>query len=148
MKKFISQIIFGEKTPLKYRYLKNKLSKLSLKNKTILQFHSEGSIKIGDEIVNINGESLRGQPYPFVHNLIATCTSISGHLPHTNNAHVDLVICRSISQQRHHHAIQFIEKQRNKSVDTYFDEPTAPTPPPPPCDHHQHFTEFASIALK
>lgn len=113
---------------------------------------SDGSVRIGDEIVNINGESLRGQPYSFIQNLIATCTD--GHLPHNSNDHVDLVICRSdpLSQQldHYHHPvpppIQFIaEKLRNKSVDTYFEDDLVETKS---YDHHKHFTEFASVALK
>lgn len=101
------------------------------KNNFVFSFR-DGTILIGDEIVNINGQSLRGQNAQRVQEQLLDCTS--------SEDFVDLVTCRSKASLQ-------IEKQRNKSVDTYFESLTVKRSSP--SEQHQHnYTEYASIALK
>lgn len=105
---------------------------LATRIKLIFFSFRDGTIQIGDEIVNINGQSLRGQNAKRVQEQLLECTS--------SEDFVDLVTCRTKASLK-------IEKQRNNSVDTYFENLAVKRPSPN--ELHQHnYTEYASIALK
>lgn len=91
---------------------------------------SDGTIQVGDEIVNILGRCLRGMTMPQVQELLIDSTK------GTNRCEIDLVICRYVTNSK--------EKMRKKSIDSYLNGCTGTDDLP----HERSYTEYASTALK
>lgn len=101
----------------------------------------DGTIQIGDEIVNIMGRSLRELNIQQVQELLMVSTQGD------EEAVIDLVICRSMANYIEPIHITNCTKQRNNSTDTYFNDVTHER-----STNESHldpkYNEFASIALK
>lgn len=91
---------------------------------------SDGTIQLGDEIVNILGRCLRGMTMPQVQELLIDSTK------GTARCEIDLVICRYVTNSK--------EKIRKKSIDSYLNGCTDTDD----LNHERSYTEYASTALK
>lgn len=91
--------------------------------------YREGTIQIGDEIVNVSGRSVRGLSMIQVRELLESAYNS------TDQGDIDLVICRYVTKQTH-------RSLRKKSIDSYLTDidDLARTQP--------EFNEYASTALK
>lgn len=106
----------------------NYISKITLINIVYCLFR-EGTIQIGDEIVNVSGRSVRGMSMIQVRELLESAYNS------TEQSDIDLVICRYVTKHTH-------KSLRKKSIDSYLTE-IDDTPRNQP-----EFNEFASTALK
>lgn len=99
-----------------------------------LKHFREGTIQIGDEIVNVCGQSVRGLTILQVRELLEDAYT------DRTKTDIDMVICRYANSEC---AMQTMTRSRKKSLDTYAtdldDSPGA---------GYAHLNEYAYTALK